>query len=74
MPVPTEAEINAFLTQANSDRISYVIGQPDKPKKVITDLDMGTISEGMVIDMLDRGLYYPEKPSIKSKNNPKNKT
>ena len=62
VPNVTEAEINTFLNQANSDRTSYMPGVPDKPKKIVVNLDIESVTENQIIDMLDRGLYYPEKP------------
>ena len=50
----------------NEDRISFVPGIPNKPIKSVINFDLSKITEPMVTDMYDRGLFYPQKNKLNS--------
>lgn len=44
----------------NTDRKSYIEGEPDKPIKKIINYDFTEVTEPIIADLYDRNLYYPE--------------
>lgn len=53
-------DIKSLMDNLNADRKSFMVGEPDKPLKVCVNFDLESLNEGIIADLYDRNLYYPE--------------